>query len=64
MPGDNIIRVEVATTLFNGVKARINELESVYFGPMIAEVYELSPWQDYGLVGPVEVKVLGKVAVS
>ncbi|KAH8743984.1 hypothetical protein F5883DRAFT_634313 [Diaporthe sp. PMI_573] len=62
VPGDNLIRVETASTLFNAVKARHDWVKSIV-GPIDPEVYTSVDWQPHGLVGPVRIKTHRKVTI-
>jgi hypothetical protein len=64
VPGENHIRVEASSTLFNAVKARVEELEYVGIGPLLPFLYTEIPYQPYGLVGPVKTRVLRKVVLE
>ncbi|EYB29127.1 hypothetical protein FG05_13859 [Fusarium graminearum] len=59
--GSNTIRVEVASTLFNAVKARVNYVKANGIGPAAPALYTSADWQKHGLVGPVSLKSLRKV---
>ncbi|KAJ3540266.1 hypothetical protein NM208_g5143 [Fusarium decemcellulare] len=64
--GENRIKVEVSSNLFNAVKARI---DSIYTGgdpvsPQFRAQYTGADWQAYGLVGPVTTRVLRKVVIE
>lgn len=61
--GSNTIRVEVASTLFNAVKARVNYVKANGIGPAAPALYTSADWQKHGLVGPVSLKSLRKVTL-
>lgn len=61
--GDNSIRVEVSSTLFNAVKARVDWIKNSGIGPLNPALYTGVDWQPHGLVGPVRVATLRKVVV-
>lgn len=61
--GSNTIRVEVASTLFNAVKARVDYVKANGVGPAAPVLYTSADWQKHGLVGPVSVKSLRKVSL-
>ncbi|KAM5365409.1 hypothetical protein ACJZ2D_011007 [Fusarium nematophilum] len=65
-PGENSIRVEVSSNLFNVVKARIHSIRTGGDGVMPGTVgeYEDGDWQEHGLVGPATTRVLRKVVVE
>ncbi|KAH6879846.1 hypothetical protein B0T10DRAFT_412921 [Thelonectria olida] len=62
-PGNNIIRVETSSTLFNAVKARSHVIKTNGGGPLDPEMYDSASWQPHGLVGPVRIKSLRKVTL-
>ena len=64
VPGENTIRVEVSSTLFNAVKARWGSLFTAGMPVMFEEAYKDAPEQKYGLIGPVSLRVLRKVVVD
>lgn len=64
IPGSNSIRIEVASTLFNAVKARVDLVKTNGIGPLYPEIYTLAEWQPHGLLGPVKIRTLRKVLVS
>ncbi|KAJ9412684.1 hypothetical protein QL093DRAFT_2539193 [Fusarium oxysporum] len=59
--GSNLIRIEVASTLFNAVKARVDYVKTNGVGPAAPPLYTAMDWQQHGLVGPVIVKSLRRV---
>ncbi|KAI7909971.1 hypothetical protein M9X92_011356 [Pyricularia oryzae] len=63
VPGQNSMRVEVTSTLFNAVKARVDGVENFGLGPNVPQFYTAVDWQEYGLVGPVRVMAFRKVTL-
>ncbi|KAH7020387.1 hypothetical protein EDB80DRAFT_821289, partial [Ilyonectria destructans] len=61
--GENTVQVEVSSTLFNAVKARVDWVKNMGQGPAVPDFYTAADWQAYGLVGPVRVRALRKVVV-
>ncbi|KAM0545310.1 hypothetical protein ACHAO7_008450, partial [Fusarium culmorum] len=61
--GSNTIRVEVASTLFNAVKARVNYVKANGIGPAAPALYTSADWQKHGLVRPVSLTSLRKVTL-
>ncbi|SCO78667.1 uncharacterized protein FRV6_02880 [Fusarium oxysporum] len=61
--GTNTIRVEVASTLFNAVKARVDYVKANGVGPAATALYTFADWQKHGLIGPVSIKSLRKVSL-
>ncbi|KAL6922539.1 hypothetical protein FSST1_006565 [Fusarium sambucinum] len=61
--GSNTVRVEVASTLFNAVKARVDYVKANGIGPASPVLYTSVDWQKHGLIGPVFVKSLRKISV-
>ncbi|PNP85070.1 hypothetical protein FNYG_01595 [Fusarium nygamai] len=61
--GTNTIRVEVASTLFNAVKARVDYVKANGIGPAAPALYTSADWQKHGLIGPVSIKTLRKVSL-
>ncbi|CVK84497.1 uncharacterized protein FPRN_01978 [Fusarium proliferatum] len=61
--GTNTIRVEVASTLFNAVKARVDYVKANGIGPAAPILYTSADWQKHGLIGPVFIKSLRKVSL-
>lgn len=61
----NSVRVEVSSTLFNAVKVRVgtNYVKTNGFGPSVPQLYTAAPLQQHGLVGPVKVSTLRRVAI-
>jgi hypothetical protein len=60
----NEIRIEVTTTLFNAVKANVDRVFSIGYGPQTPAYYIEEDWQESGLIGPVEIRTLTKVALT
>ncbi|KLP00038.1 Uncharacterized protein Y057_8592 [Fusarium fujikuroi] len=60
--GTNKIRVQVASTLFNAVKARVDYVKANGIGPAAPILYTSADWQKHGLVGPVSIKSLRRVS--
>ncbi|KAK5655045.1 hypothetical protein OQA88_5944 [Cercophora sp. LCS_1] len=54
--GQNEVVVEVTSTLFNAVKARMNDVKSIGKGIHVPKYYSEVNWADFGLVGEVVVK--------
>lgn len=61
--GTNTLRVEMASTLFNAVKARVDYVKANGIGPAAPILYTSVGWQKHGLVGPVSIKNLRKVSL-
>ncbi|KAI1031719.1 hypothetical protein LB504_000062 [Fusarium proliferatum] len=61
--GTNKIRVQVASTLFNAVKARVDYVKANGIGPAAPILYTSTNWQKHGLIGPVSIKSLRKVSL-
>jgi hypothetical protein len=59
--GSNTIQVEVASTLFNAVKVRVDYVKANGVGPAAPALYTSADWQKHGLIGPVSIKSLRKV---
>ncbi|KAI1344239.1 hypothetical protein F5Y15DRAFT_365918 [Xylariaceae sp. FL0016] len=62
--GNNTLKVEVTTSLFNAVKANVDRVSSIGFGIQTPTYYTDADWQEFGLVGPVEVRSLRKLCVA
>lgn len=62
--GENAIRIEVSSTLFNAVKVRASSLLSGGLPIMDTEPYDVAEFQEHGLIGPVTLKTLRKEVVS
>ncbi|CAI4219795.1 unnamed protein product [Parascedosporium putredinis] len=62
--GENTIRIEVSSTLFNAVKARVDSLATMGSPVMFPSSYSDDvPFQEFGLVGPVMIRQLRKVTI-
>ena len=61
--GDNEVRVEVSSTLFNAVKARLSDVQSLGMGPRVTKPYTEVDWAEFGLVGEVLIKSWRRVVV-
>ncbi|KAK3986205.1 hypothetical protein QBC44DRAFT_273625 [Cladorrhinum sp. PSN332] len=53
---ENVVEIEVTSTLFNAVKARAGDLKSVGLGIRVPRYYTGVGWAEFGLVGTVEVR--------
>lgn len=62
--GENSIEIEVTTTLFNAVKANVDRVFSIGYGPQTPAYYTEADWQEYGLLGPVELSIMRKMIVA
>ncbi len=62
--GENGVVIEVSSTLFNAVKARMGELKSVGLGVHVPKYYTQVQWADYGLIGDVVIKTWRKAVLS
>ncbi|KAI0602064.1 hypothetical protein F4775DRAFT_298683 [Biscogniauxia sp. FL1348] len=62
--GNNSLKVQVTTSLFNAVKANVDRVSSYASGPDIPTYYTEEDWQEFGLVGPVELRTLRKLCVA
>ncbi|KAH8707659.1 hypothetical protein GQ44DRAFT_691187 [Phaeosphaeriaceae sp. PMI808] len=62
--GSNFMEVQVTTSLFNAVKANFDHVLSVGHGPNTPSYYTNEDWQEFGLIGPVELKAFRKVSVT
>lgn len=51
--GDNEVRIEVASTLFNAVKVRVEDVRNGGLGPILPALYTDASWAEFGLVGDV-----------
>ncbi len=60
----NDIRIEVASSLFNAVKARAADVRSVGLGTRVPRYYTEAAWADFGLVGDVVVRQWRRVVVE
>ncbi|KAK2762365.1 secreted protein [Colletotrichum kahawae] len=56
--GNNTLKVEVTTTLFNSIKANVDRVFSIGFGPQTPTYYTETAWENFGLIGPVELRSL------
>lgn len=63
-PGLNAIRIEVSSTLFNAVKARLPGLLSAGGQARAPDDYTKAGYAPFGLVGPVEVELLRWVPLA
>ncbi|KAJ0342183.1 hypothetical protein COL26b_000679 [Colletotrichum chrysophilum] len=61
--GNNTLRVEVTTTLFNSVKANVDRVFSIGFGPQTPTYYTEAAWQKFGLIEPVELRSIRTLTV-
>jgi hypothetical protein len=61
---ENQITVEVSSTLFNAVKARMNDLKSVGMGVRVPRYYTQVQYAEFGLIGEVTLKSLRRVVLS
>ncbi|KAJ0270470.1 hypothetical protein COL940_011644 [Colletotrichum noveboracense] len=52
--GNNTLKVEVTTTLFNSVKANVDRVFSIGLGPQTPTYYTEAAWEKFGLIEPVE----------
>ena len=62
--GENEIVVETSSTLFNAVKARMNDLRTVGAGVRVPRYYTQPQWAEFGLVGEVVIKRWRKVQLN
>ncbi|EUC43134.1 hypothetical protein COCMIDRAFT_7366 [Bipolaris oryzae ATCC 44560] len=62
--GNNVIKVEVTSSLFNAVKVNIDSVLSIGGAPTNKTVYTSQDWHEFGLVGPVQLKTYRKVRVE
>lgn len=60
----NEVVVEVTSTLFNAVKARMGDLRSAGMGVHVPKYYTDVQWADFGLVGEVVVKAWRRVLLT
>lgn len=63
-PGPNTLRIEVSSTLFNAVKARLSALLSAGGQASAPDDYTKASYVPFGLVGPVEVEFLRRVPLA
>ncbi|KAJ3960348.1 hypothetical protein N0V92_003020 [Colletotrichum tropicale] len=61
--GNNTLRVEVTTTLFNSVKANVDRVFSIGFGPQTPTYYTEAAWEKFGLIEPVELRSIRSLTV-
>ena len=64
MDHENLIEVEVSSTLFNAVKARMNSLRSVGKGTQVPKYYTDVDWAEFGLVGNVVIQTWRRVLLT
>ncbi|KAH8883752.1 hypothetical protein GQ53DRAFT_663304 [Thozetella sp. PMI_491] len=64
IPGLNYIKIEVSSSLFNAVKANLEELTSAGIAPNNPALYSETAWAGFGLIGPVVVKTLQQFAIQ
>ncbi|KAJ4350294.1 uncharacterized protein N0V89_008915 [Didymosphaeria variabile] len=62
--GSNLMEVEVTTSLFNAVKANIDHIFSMGYGPQTPSYYTDGDWQEFGLIGPIKLNTLRKVLIT
>lgn len=62
--GNNFMKVEVTTSLFNSVKENIDNALSIGFGPTNKTFYTSQDWHKFGLVGPVQLRTYRKMEVE
>ncbi|KAK0735170.1 hypothetical protein B0T26DRAFT_691020 [Lasiosphaeria miniovina] len=60
----NEVEVEVASTLFNAVKARMGDLRSIGLPVHVPHDYDQVPYSQFGLLGEVVIRTWRKVALS
>lgn len=63
MTGNNYIEIQVTTSLFNTVKANLDHVLSIGYGPVTPTYYTDAGWEEFGLVGPVELKAFRRIPV-
>ncbi|KAF7514853.1 hypothetical protein G7054_g14949 [Neopestalotiopsis clavispora] len=61
---NGIEHVEVTTSLFNAIKANVDRVFSIGYGPSTPAYYTEQDWQEYGLIGPVELRTFQKILVA
>lgn len=61
--GNNITKIEITTSLFNAVKANLNLVRSIGAGPSDPSLFTNADWEQYGLIGPVELRALRRVFI-
>ncbi len=64
LKAENEVVIEVSSTLFNAVKARMSELRSVGKGVQVPRYYTQPNYAEFGLIGEVIVKQWRKVKLS
>ncbi|KAI1275503.1 hypothetical protein F5Y07DRAFT_170671 [Xylaria sp. FL0933] len=62
--GINEIKIEVTSTLFNAVKANIDHVKSVGRGAQTPSYYTDADWAEFGLIGPVKLRMARKVVLT
>jgi hypothetical protein len=61
--GTNFMDVQVTTSLFNAIKANIDHVRSVGYGPTNTSRYTKENWQEFGLIGPVQLITRRRVQI-
>ncbi|KAK3388042.1 hypothetical protein B0H63DRAFT_392879 [Podospora didyma] len=61
---DNEVVVEVASTLFNAVKARMNDLRSIGLPVHVPKDYTQPAYKEFGLLGEVKIKTWRRVVLQ
>ncbi|KAI8305015.1 hypothetical protein K4K59_012523 [Colletotrichum sp. SAR11_240] len=61
--GNNTLRIEVTTTLFNSVKANVDRVFSIGFGPQTPTYYTEAAWEKFGLIEPVELRSIRTLTI-
>lgn len=59
----NVMEVKVTMTLFNAVKANVESILSVGHGPQTPSYYTEEGWQEFGMIGPVEIKEFRRISI-
>ncbi|RFU24424.1 hypothetical protein B7463_g11914, partial [Scytalidium lignicola] len=62
--GENQIKEEVSSTLFNTVKAQAGNIMIAGEGPRNPTYYTIPSYQDFGLLRPVTIKTLRRIIIS
>ncbi|ETS77966.1 hypothetical protein PFICI_10028 [Pestalotiopsis fici W106-1] len=62
--GENTIQVKVTSTLFNAVRANVDRVFSIGYGPSTPAYYTEQDWQEFGLIGPVELRTFRKIILA
>lgn len=62
--GTNFMEVQVTTSLFNAVKANVDHVRSIGYGPNNSSHYTSEDWQKFGLIGPVQLTTRRRVQIS